>query len=314
MDELLSYEPELKKLDVATCLRSNQLEARLILLAKSENWNLVCRAILPSDLESIKTNIVFTDHEILMNISNSRIIRIINEMSDEEIKDEVNRGRAVEQQPNFNFKSEKVIAVSGLTGGVGATIISINLAFELANLGKNIQLIDFQVENNMVANYLNLRHIRNNFQKLMGNLTISQFSKESEIEYFAKLNHHANNCEGIVIDLPLRDFHKIEGQNLLVANYDLSSFFALKNYLSNQNINMNTWLILNKKLGTPFQKKMEEKYKFLLEDSALKGIWTLPYDLKAVEASQASNEALIESSSSSPLKRALREIATQFVE
>ena len=151
-----------------------ELEAKVVTIAQANNWQIIKRAVDVVDIDFSEINFLFISSDQPQLNFNGQTIVLSGTETNEAISELVTR--PVENlKSNFTLKpgTGKNLILRSISGGTGCTTLAINLAFELAELGSQIHLVDFDI-NPVIAPYLGLRDLMKNPVKLLSNLQVSQ--------------------------------------------------------------------------------------------------------------------------------------------
>ena len=188
-----------------------------------------------------------------------------------------------------------------------------NLAFELAEFKYSTHLIDFDRDCPLIAPYLGIHDLRRKPIKLMSNLLISQANFNDSINYFEFLQNQMDLGINNIFDLGSRTESPVDAEKLFVSRMDLASISIIQNNLLRGVFDEDSWLIINMRQSNNFGKKIEDQLIAILENSKMKKVRILPFDIKSIEASQNSRSALLEVASRGHLRRSIRELAKELI-
>ena len=303
----------LSKIRIATIIPDQDLEAKVVTTAIANNWVVVKRAIDAHDLEFNEITHLFTTQ--INNFPNFHGKIIV--LTGIETAEEISKSLLMPEAPSVSKLMlrqglGKNFAVVGIGGGVGASTIAINLAFELADRNLMTHLGDYSTEP-MVAPYLGLRDLIRVPNKIHSNLIISQTNFTDLENYFHFLQLQIDSGTNSIFDFGSTRNNFLDFTNLFVARLDLASLNKIILRLNRNQIPEGSWLILNQRHNSNFHKSLEGIMMQKLEGSPFKAVRILPSDTKAVEAAQSTYSALIECASGSALRRAIKELARELV-
>ena len=313
MEESLSLQLPPSNYRIATAITNQELEAKVVTIAQANNWQIIKRAVDVVDIDFSEINFLFISSDQPQLNFNGQTIVLSGTETNEAISELVTR--PVENlKSNFTLKpgTGKNLILRSISGGTGCTTLAINLAFELAELGSQIHLVDFDI-NPVIAPYLGLRDLMKNPVKLLSNLQVSQanFSDLDSYRTFVQAQINIGLTTIFDVGSNYKDF--IPGSNIYISRIDFSNYSRIQNRLNRCEIPEGSWLILNQKSNSIHQKRLESQFLEMLENSAFKSVRTLPLDHKAFDVAQESNSALIESVKGSSIRRAIRDLARDLI-
>lgn len=303
----------LSQIRIATVIPDQDFEALVVATALSNNWQIIQRAFDFSDINLTEINFLVTTliHEIPR--FNGKTISLTGTESAEEITNLFTLPSEL-QTTNTTLQpgTGKNFALSGLSGGVGTTTVALNLAFELADRKIDSHLVDYSSEPT-IAPYLGLRELRRNPNQLHSHLMVSQANFSDIESYFTFLQNQINHGVNSIFDFGVNPKTFLNFKNIFIARLDLANNYKIMSLVNLGKIPDGSWLILNQRTNSNFNKKLEEQLMKNLENSPFRAVRTLPFDAKAVEAAQSSYGALIESAGASALRRAIKELARELI-
>ena len=313
MEESLSLQLPPSNYRIATAITNQELEAKVVTMAQANNWQIIKRAVDVGDIDFSEINYLFISSDQSPPNFRGQTIVLSGTETNEEISELVTR--PVENlKTNFtlNTGAGKNLILRSISGGTGCTTLAINLAFELAELGSQIHLVDFDA-NPVLAPYLGLRDLMKNPVKLLSNLQVSQanFSDLDNYRRFVQAQIDLGLTTIFDVGSNYKDF--ISGTNIYLSRIDFSNYSRIQNRLNRREIPEGSWLILNQKSNSIHQKRLEVQFLEMLENSAFKIVRTLPLDHKAFDVAQESTSALIESAKGSSIRRAIRVLARELI-
>jgi Flp pilus assembly CpaE family ATPase len=313
LEESLSLQLPPSNYRIATAITNQELEVKVVTIAQANNWQIIKRAVDVADIDLSEINYLFISSDQPQLNFNGQTIVLSGTETNEAISELVTR--PVENlKSNFtlNAGTGKNLILRSISGGTGCSTLAINLAFELAELGSQIHLVDFDA-NPVIAPYLGLRDLMKNPVKLLTNLQVSQ-ANFSDLDTYRKFVQTQIDI-GFTTIFDVGSNHKdfISGTNIYLSRIDLSNYSRIQNRLNRREFPEGSWLILNQKSNSIHQKRLEVQFLEMSENSAFKNVRTLPLDNKAFDVAQESNSALIESAKGSSIRRAIRDLAQELI-
>ncbi|MEH7501319.1 AAA family ATPase [Neobacillus drentensis] len=141
--------------------------------------------IVPDNLENLKKAMLMGASDTLRSSYN---LEELNEAIEHAKKYMQHRAKKDTGFVNLLKEKSKVIAVSNPKGGIGRTIVTVNLAVALARMGKKVAVIDGNLQFGEVAMYYNVKPKR----------TIYEWVKEGYGRGNFSINQYMTNVEGDV--------------------------------------------------------------------------------------------------------------------